>query len=242
MKNYRTFGKRVAWMLLGGFALLQVYVAIRLYWVTSCMIPTYSMSPTLVAGDYIIASLQIPGRRIVKKDPARPGHYRVERKRGIRPIRAGDVVVFNYPYARSEEQMQLTWDMYFCKRCVAVPGEIYHWYDKGRTDSMYLPREGESVAIDILNLRHYRRCIEYETGKWPRVIDGRVMHADTVMHSYRFRANYYFMQGDNYNDSYDSRAWGIVPEDFILGVGLFTWFSKEPETGKIRWERMFKRI
>lgn len=53
---------------------VQTYVFIRLYWLVSCVIPTYSMSPTLLAGDYIIISLRIPGRRLVREDNARLGH------------------------------------------------------------------------------------------------------------------------------------------------------------------------
>lgn len=50
------------------------------------------------------------------------------------------------------------------------------------------------------------------------------------------------MRGDNCVDSYDSRFWGILPEDFILGTGQFIWFSKDRDMGKIRWERMFRKL
>ena len=240
--HVRRILKGIGWSLLTCFILFQVYVAIRLYLVASCAIPTYSMSPTLLAGDYIITTLQIPGRRILKNDNTREGHYIVERKEGMRGVCKGDILVFNYPYSRGEEQMLLTFDQFFCKRCAGIPGETYRWRWEGGADSIYLPRCGEMLLIDTLNLRHYRRCIEYETGQMPEVKQGMVVHADTMMRSYRFTGNYYFMLGDNYGDSYDSRFWGILNEDFILGVGLFTWFSKDPDTGNIRWKRMFKEL
>ena len=220
--------RRVGWSVFGCFGLFQIYVFIRLYLLTSCVIPTYSMSPTLTAGDYIIASLRIPGRREIKKDDVRPEHYIVQRKEGTREVRKGDVTVFNFPYFQGEERMIMGFGLYFCKRCVATPGDTYRWLWEGGTHSVYLPHQGEAVRIDTANFHHYSRCIEYETGLMPKLIKESVIHADTVMHSYRFRCNYYFMRGDNYADSYDSRFWGILPEDFILGVGLFTWFSKEP--------------
>lgn len=227
---------------LGCFVLFQLYIAIRLYLVVSCVIPTYSMSPALVAGDYIIASLRIPGRRELEQGGGH-GEYRVaERKSGTRPVKNGDVVVFNFPYARGTERMSLTFDLFYCKRCVATPGETYSWQEGGKRNSVYLPRQGELLPIDTLNLPRYKRCIEYETGRMPEVRQGAVIHADTVMHSYRFTGNYYFMRGDNCMDSYDSRFWGILHEDFILGVGLFTLFSKDKETGKIRWKRMFRKL
>lgn len=59
--------KKFGWALLGLFILFQIYFSVRVYWLVSCTIPTYSMSPTLVGGDYILVSVQIPGRRIYKK-------------------------------------------------------------------------------------------------------------------------------------------------------------------------------
>ena len=55
--------RKVGWSILGSLGLFQIYLFIRLYLLVSCVIPTSSMSPTLIAGDYIIASLRIPGRR-----------------------------------------------------------------------------------------------------------------------------------------------------------------------------------
>ena len=173
---------------------------------------------------------------------SRLGHYIISRKKGDRSVRVGDVVVFNFPYSKGEEQMRMNFDLYFCKRCVAIPGETYIWEWDAVSDSVYLPRQEEVVVIDSLNFRHYNRCIEYETGIMPKLLNGTVMHADTLMHSYRFKNNYYFMRGDNCVDSYDSRFWGILPEDFILGTGQFIWFSKDRDMGKIRWERMFRKL
>lgn len=233
---------RIGWSFFGCFSLLQIYVFIRLYLMMSCVIPTSSMSPTLIAGDCLIATLQIPGRREMQESDKRHGHYIVKRKEGIRAIRKGDVVVFNFPYSKGEERMIMNSDLYFCKSCTATPGETYNWIWSGRADSVYLPCRGEVLVIDTTNFRHYSRSIEYETGRMPEIKEGVVMHMDTIMQQYRFESNYYFMCGDNSDDSYDSRFWGILPEDFILGVGLFIWFSKEPESGKIRWERMFKGL
>lgn len=201
------------------------------------------MSPTLLAGDYIIASLRIPGKRFMVKDTIRSEHYIVIRENGKRSVCVGDVVVFNFPYSKEKRRMAMNPDLYFCKRCVATPGMTYNWKRSKGIDSVYLPRRGEAVVVNSVNIQHYGRCIEYETGYLPRLYNGEiVIHADTVMHSYSFKSNYYFVRGDNFADSYDSRFWGILPEDFILGVGLFTWFSRDKDKGCIRWERMFKKL
>ena len=68
----------------------------------------------------------------------------------------------------------------------------------------------------------------------------------TPIKTYTFRQNYYFMVGDSRHNSIDSRYWGFVPEDHIVGKAWFTWLSLDPNRGlfqgKIRWDRMFNGI
>ena len=100
-----TILKKIGKSLLVLFVLFQCDVVARLYLFASCVIPTYSMSPTLLGGDYIITSLQIPGRRIWKEDSC--GHLTVYREEGARRIRKGDILVFNFPYACDADRMNL---------------------------------------------------------------------------------------------------------------------------------------
>ena len=58
------------------------------------------------------------------------------------------------------------------------------------------------------------------------------------MDKYTFKQNYYWLMGDNRHGSADSRYWGFVPEDHVVGTASFVWFSKNQETG-IRWDRIF---
>lgn len=232
--------KRFGNFFLFTFFAFQLYVLARLYLFASCVIPTYSMSPTLQGGDYIIASLQIPGRRIWHENAE--GNLTPQREKGIRDVRRNDIVVFNFPYVHSKDYMEISNELFYCKRCVALPGENYQWEWNQKMHNIYLPQAGDELSIDSLNYEDYRKCIEYETQRRMVRKGDMICLADSVIKTYRFRHNYYFMRGDNVKDSYDSRFWGLLPDDFILGVGQFIWFSKEPDTGRIRWNRILKKI
>src|SRR5690606_40117096 len=85
----------------------------------------------------------------------------------------------------------------------------------------------------------------YEHHDDVQVADNALVIDGTAVDTYTFRQDYYFMMGDNRNNSLDSRYWGFVPEDHIVGKPLFIWLSIDREAGlleKIRWERMFRRI
>lgn len=232
--------KRFGKVILLIFCVFQLYILTRLYLFASCVIPTYSMSPTLQGGDYIVASMQIPGRRVWEVDEN--SSVIIHREKGMRNICKDDIVVFNFPYSRDKEHMSLNNDLFYCKRCVALPGENYQWSWKQKAYHIYLPQAGEKLSINTENYNDYRKCIEYETGHSLTRQDNRIFLADSLIRTYRFRHNYYFMRGDNTNDSYDSRFWGLLPDDFILGVGQFIWFSKDPSNDKIRWNRMFRKL
>jgi signal peptidase I len=105
-----------------------------------------------------------------------------------------------------------------------------------------VPRKGQTIKLDTSNIAYYYRAIEaYEKRKIALrgntiVIDGKPTQ------SYTFQMNYYFMAGDNRYNSQDSRYWGFVPEDHIVGKPLFVFFSMEGGLLGIRWNRFFKKI
>lgn len=112
---------------------------------------------------------------------------------------------------------------------------------------LYIPQDGSAIQMTKDNYLKYKHCIEaYEKAGQLSFKDGQCYLDGEVLNNYTFKMDYYFMMGDNRHNSSDSRMWGFVPENHIVGKALFVWFSWEKyEDGffnKIRWERIFNGI
>lgn len=108
-----------------------------------------------------------------------------------------------------------------------------------------IPKKGWTVKLDSLTLPIYKRAIEvYEGNKL--VISGKDITINgKKTDTYTFKLNYFWMMGDNRHNSEDSRFWGFVPEDHIVGKALFVWMSWDSTANfvnKIRWNRIFRGI
>lgn len=111
---------------------------------------------------------------------------------------------------------------------------------------VWIPARGETVQLTLENLPVYERPIRiYEGNDLQVTDDGRILINGEEAHEYTFRMDYYWMQGDNRHNSADSRYWGFVPEDHIVGKPLVIWLSMDPDRGGlsgIRWNRMFRLV
>lgn len=111
---------------------------------------------------------------------------------------------------------------------------------------LYIPRSGQTIEINKQTLPLYRRIIEvYEGNKISIENDSLIYLNDSPSATYTFKMDYYFMMGDFRHNSADSRFWGFVPEDHIVGKAVFIWMSWDGTKeflSKIRWNRLFKVI
>ena len=110
---------------------------------------------------------------------------------------------------------------------------------------LYIPAKGDSVTLTLENLPLYRRIIDVYEGHDLQVQDGTILIDGTPATHYTFAMDYYFMMGDNRHNSLDSRYWGFVPENHIVGKPRVVWFSKDvnkPFPRNIRWNRLLKFV
>lgn len=108
----------------------------------------------------------------------------------------------------------------------------------------YIPRKGDVIKFRPNDVTLYHDIVKKETGKeliWNWEVNSAMLDGRTIA-NYIFRDNYYFLGGDNVLGSVDSRFWGLVPEDYVVGVAKMISYSRDKETKKIRWDRMLKRL
>lgn len=107
---------------------------------------------------------------------------------------------------------------------------------------LYIPQKGDSIEMDKKNYCLYKELIAWEQGMDVWWKNGIAYLNDQPLKSYRFKSNYYFMVGDNLFQSYDSRYWGLLPEELIVGKACLIWKSIHPTERTLRKDRIMKRI
>ena len=109
---------------------------------------------------------------------------------------------------------------------------------------IWIPQKGASIELNENNLTLYSRCIAVYEGNTLEKKDNVVFINGNPTDHYTFKYDYYFMMGDNRHNSQDSRSWGFVPEDHIVGKPILIWLSTDKDrslfNGGIRWNRIFK--
>ena len=129
-----------------------------------------------------------------------------------------------------------------------VENGIFPHINKWNRDNfgpIYIPQKGKTVALTMETLPFYKTIItDYEENKL-EVKDSEILINDKVATTYTFKQDYYWMMGDNRHNSEDSRYWGYVPENHIVGKPIFIWLSIDSNAkglDKIRWERLFTTV
>jgi len=109
---------------------------------------------------------------------------------------------------------------------------------------IWIPKKGATIELNEKNLTLYTRCITAYEGNTLERKGGQILINGSPATTFTFKYDYYFMMGDNRHNSQDSRSWGFVPEDHIVGKPILIWLSTDKDrslfNGGIRWNRIFR--
>jgi signal peptidase I len=123
------------------------------------------------------------------------------------------------------------------------PFNSHYKWNVDNYGALKIPAKGDTVNLDTLNLCIYERIISAYEGNTLELKNGNILVNGELKTKYVIKQNYYFMMGDNRHNSQDSRHWGFVPEDHIIGRATRIVFSNDKVYQKrIRWDRLFQSI
>lgn len=265
MKRIRKMVKKVFW-----YFVFPVVCAIvlRVFFFEMYKIPSSSMEPTLVPGDYILVNKMNYGARLIKFGKLhREKKLEYVRAPGWGKIKRGDVLVFNWPnYGVLYNKKGDVFGDFIVKRCYGMPGDTVVIKDEELRNEkipenikkedlfphdtllqwtvssygpLFVPGKNKSILLTPQNARHYKDVLKYE-GFNTVIRNDSVFLNGKFYENYTFTHNFYFMKGDNFYGSIDSRYWGFVPEDNIIGKAGIILFSSEKDGFK--WIRLLKII
>ena len=210
-------------------------------------IPTASMEPTLAVGDYLLVNKFIFGGHTPEKFlfisiPS----FRLP---ALRSVRRGDVILFDFP-GEPNEVLSVR-NLFLVKRCIGLPGDTVdvtngnvrvngfrmNFFDHAANDaaSVIVPKKGMTIPLDLATISRWKVFIMRE-GSSVDILNGTILIDQHEARSYTVKRDYYFALGDNINNSADSRAWGFIPEENIVGKAMMVYFSKNDQG--VQWERI----
>ncbi len=132
----------------------------------------------------------------------------------------------------------------------ATVGDIYPLnavtgWTRDNYGPVWIPKKGETIDLTMDNIAVYERPIRVYEGNELEVKNNQIYINGQLAKSYTFKLDYYWMMGDNRHNSLDSRYWGFVPEDHIVGKPIFIWWSSDPDRAGfkgVRWNRIGKIV
>ena len=213
------------------FPIFALIFLLRAWLVEPFHIPSQSLAPSLLAGDFILVNkfdygLRLPvlhNKLIAMSEPKR-----------------GDIVVFRWPPNPK---------VYYIKRVIGLPGDKISYDKKTLTiNGKEIPQQWQAKAIDqdpsgaITLVEQYQENLLGKQHAIFRDPNMAARHWPLAGGEQMIPAGYYFMMGDNRDNSSDSREWGFVPEKNIVGKAFFVWLSWDPLQWRPRWDRMAKPV
>lgn len=203
------------------FSAAVMYFIISVSLVKAYHIESGSMEYTLLEGDKVLVNKFVYGVLIPLS------HWRLP---GLRDPQPGDIIVFEYPFNTSVQ---------YVKRCIGVPGQIVEIKNKEVYINGHLFATPHTLRkSEMLLPPDYQ-----ERGIFPEGNGNRDNYGPITIPN-----GFYFVLGDNRDNSYDSRYWGFVPHQYVVGKAEFIYWSLDPSISyrylwnKVRWNRLLTRL
>lgn len=251
--------------------ILGFIITFRFFVLDIYRIQSNSMNPTLISGDYVVVSKIAYNPRIIniwKLIFSRQVEFIWFK--GLTQVEKDDIIVFNYPqYEYLADSVKFIYGTTFIKRCIGIPGSTiritrigsqydgsYNNYNNifpydtalqwsvGNFGPLYVPCKDDLLELKPENVRHYRNVLLYENSII-QILNDSVFLNSVFISKYCLKYNYYFMLGDNFYQSKDSRYWGFLPETHIIGKATRILFSIDHNAKyfkKVRWNRILRKI
>lgn len=239
-----------------------IAIFLRLFCIGIYKVQSSSMAPTLLQGDIVLVSKMRYGARFIKTK-RNLNDRAIIRIKGLSNVKKSDIVIFNKPIYSKNINRNFYGEI-TVKRCFAVPGDctkintaiLKSFYNEFSNEikviepynqeysSFYIPLKGVSIGLNKEDILLYDNILEYDLATGYNSSHQTYFDNKEALH-YTFQHDYYFMIGDNFYHSQDSRHWGLVPDDCIIGKAafiLFSYDSSQSGLNKVRWTRIFKLI
>jgi len=184
------------------------------------------------------------GQNIADRVFERMGIYNVQRfENGIVAILTKDELKKINEYSSVQQILEDNrFDQY---SMLYFPNDTNYKWTINNFGPLYIPKKNTTIKINTGNLCLYERIISYYEKNDLKINNGQIFINGKQVSEYTFKMDYYWMMGDNRHSSLDSRFWGFVPEDHIVGEPKFIWLSLDKNKrliDRIRWDRMFKGV
>ncbi len=167
---------------------------------------------------------------------------------GITEFSGNGSVYYLMTTPAAAEKLAATQNVLSVRRYRHAPNtEVFPQWEEARWSQddygpIWIPKKGATITLTPENLQLYRRIIEVYEGHTLAINGEEVLIDGTPTTEYTFAMDYYWMMGDNRHNSADSRFWGFVPEDHIVGKASFIWLSLDKINGGVRWDRLFNKV
>jgi signal peptidase I len=250
----------IVWSL---FLAIVIAIFLKIFILGMYKIPSASMEPTLLSGDYVIVSKIAYKFSFPKQLPFT--NYTIEQPFNYTTgsISRGEITVFDFPYSKLYPDAP----EHFVKRVVGLPSDsivvigdsVYQGsleYERFRilpksgalkfVNKIIVPYKGMSIQLTMKSIEYWKELIELE-GNTVMIIDNTIIINNKPTTDYKIQEDYIYVLGDNRSNSFDSRYWGFVPINNVIGRPVVIYWSKpesqvSSDSGGIRWERILQLI